>query len=639
MLKRSLVLRVLAVSFLLIALPLMIYSFLFFKKTYNDSIDYALDTLKEAALYRTLALEEAAPLGSTFLNELEYILNLDQEISNLPDPEFSNKLVNLTKVLEENLDVFVLTGWLNGKYRILASNRLEDVDKNFLSSTRLPIIKGKGKGSFIRFIYNRELNKTIPYLYSGVSIQPPGAKEPAGYLLVRRNIEKAVKLVLQKIDEEQQKISFAIVSHLGYVEAATDPNLVGQFFTDIPKQRQFQILVQTNRLTFDFFAEKPLSITKKDPNSQFFEFNWGGEIQLASLTPFPEIGNSVLAYSPKSQVFGKALEHFLIIYVTFAVIVIIGGAITFWLARWMAGPLNQIVLLMKNVREGKYNFRFKPEPLGFEINYLGNMLNQTLDSLLENMQKAEDERVKKETAKKEIDIGKQVQQGLLPKKFPETPGVELNVTYFSTVEVGGDFYDFFVIDDNLFLIVGDSAGLGISSCLYALNVRSLIHAYAALYTNVEDIMARVNDAFCEDTGDTGMFVTAVLGVVNLKTHSLSYYSAGHVPGLIRKKSGEVVTLEQRGMALGLTPSSNYRSLKVDLEKGDILIFYTDALIEAVNEKHQYFTLKRIKETLQKRRWNTPKEIVEGLEKEIVNYMGGVPQEEEIVILAVKIKED
>ncbi len=640
MLKQFLALRVLVVSFLLIVFPLLIYSFVFFNHAYDSAIKDAYKTLEEASLYRTFAMQEAAPVATTFLKELNYLLSLEKEIPKLPDPRWTLKLISLTSDIK-SIDVYVLGKQEDdGRYKILASDTGKEIGDYFLSSTRLNIAVERGTVNFVRFFYSEELKQTTAYLYSALAIYD-SSHNPIGFLLTRRNIATTIKSVLEVNQEGRQGINFAVVEHDGYVQAATDHTLEGQRFADISLERQRQLLQESNRLGIDFFADKPLAISTLEPGSRFFEFKWQGKMQLAALTPYPDIGDAVLAYSSKGEVFGKAIQRFLVIYIIFACVLLGGALLTYFLAQWISRPLVQLTGLMKKVREGRLDVRFHPSKFGFEINALGLSFNKTLSSLLENMQKAEDERVKKEIYRKEIEIGRQVQEGLLPQKMPEAPGVELYAAYFcfetKTGITGGDFYDIFVMKDNLYLICADAVGMGISTCFYSLNVRSLLRAYTTLYPDdVGRIMALSNNAFCEDTGDSGMFVTAIMGIFDLKTRVLSCYSCGHVLGIIRKKNGEIIHLNKRGMALGLMPTVGYEGMFLQLESEDLLLFYTDGLSEALNEKHQMFSEKRIEDLLRKRPWFSAQEVVEGLKEEVKLFIGSVIPDEQVTLVAMKI---
>ena len=349
-----------------------------------------------------------------------------------------------------------------------------------------------------------------------------------------------------------------------------------------------------------------------------------------------------MAFASKEEFFGVAVSHFLLIYTIYGLILIIGGGITYWLSLWISRPLRQLSFLMGEVSRGNLDVRFSEEPLGFEINILGRIFNSTIDNLLENIQQAEDERVKKETYQRELAIGRQVQQSLLPSKIPEVKGAEVAGIYLPAVDVGGDFYGYLSKkdasgEDVLIFGVADAAGRGISACLYSLSTRSLFRTYGTLYDDVGEILSMTNNAFILDAGDTGMFVTALFGIYHTESKIFTYYSCGHVPAIVRRSDGHLVTLAHSGMAMGLRESTPYSTDSIQLESGDILIMYTDGLLEAVNEKHQNFSDRRLRHILQTKQWQSAQEIVDCITAELQEFTRTTPQEEEVIIVALKIE--
>lgn len=638
MLKKSLALRVLLASFLLIALPLVIYSFIFFQKLYQESLVRSYESLLQAATYRTYTLKEAAYLPSGFVTELAYALDVDNKIKELPNVEF-NKNIRTLLNFPQDIDVFVTAPGVDGKYKIIASNLELMMGKVLLSYTRMGIVLGKGVGSFMRIVFAEQWSRLVPYMYSSVVIpHKANPKDVLGFLLVANNISDYIQEALQPISQNGQPFAFALTQQDGLIQAASDPQLVGQIISEISKERQAQLLEEMHLAAGPpFFTSPPLEISRLTALSQYFEFSWQKEMQLATIASAPEIGYSFISFTSKAGVFHKTMKQFTVIYITLAAILIIGGGTAFWLSRWMSEPLRQLVNLMKNVREGKLQERFQEKPFGFEINLLGNMFNQTLSSLLENMQRTEDERVKKETFKREIQVAEKVQMAIFPISIPHVGGLEIAADYIPAVVVGGDFYYIFRKDNKVILFCADAAGSGISTCLYSLGVRSLLRVYSALYDDVGKVMAMANNSFCEDTGDSGMFISAIMCSYNLDTKILSYYSCGHVAGIIRKKEGHIITLKRSGMAMGLAISEAYQEAHVELESGDMLLLHTDGLVEVENEKHQHFTEQKIINFLQQRKWETAQEVVDGLKQEVLLFTKNMDIQEDVSLVAMRIQ--
>jgi len=617
MIKQSFTLRVLVISFLVLAFPLLIDSFIFFQNSYYTAIKDAKMDLREAANFRAFTLTEIQPVKQVLLRELEYFLNFE-----LDSEKLSQELAQLTHD-RENFQVFILDLEQN---KIIASSLPAYV------GTFMQIIKAE-EGSFVRYIYSHQEERFIPYTFVFRVIKSD--EKPIGILVVTADVEAQLNAVLSK-DEKNKNVKFALLNPDGVAFASTDKTLIGSYFDPLSLERQKEIIASKQVVLP--LASVPV-ISGDDP--LFFEFIFNDQVQIAYRAFTSDFGVSIVAYSSKEEFFEKAIRNFLFIYFVYGLILVIGGGVTYWFSLLISRPLTQLSYLMGEVSEGNLDVRFEREPLGCEINILGGIFNNTLVDLLENIQQAEDERVKKETYQRELAIGRQVQRSLLPSRVPKIKGAQVSGTYLPALEVGGDFYGYMPHfakngEETLVITVADAAGKGIFSCLYALSARSLLRSYTSLFDHPGEVLSLTNNAFMEDTGDTGMFVTMFTGIYHIESKILTYYSCGHVPPIVRRADGYLVTLEHSGMALGLKESKEYRSDSIQLESGDLVIFYTNGLTEAVNAKHQHFSERRLRNCLQHRKWPTAQEAVDGLRAELQTFTGSASQEEEVIIVALKV---
>lgn len=516
MIKKSLALRVLAVGFFFIALPLLISSFFFFQQSYQAAVRRHKAALKQVAETRAYVLHE-------------FVLMREQEIFE----EISSATETGSFSLPKGLKPDEMSTWLA---------QLSD-----------PLVNAS--------------------------------------------------------------VGLAILNSNRVVIAASDPKLVGQFFP--------LLALQKGRAMGE--------------EAGYFDFFLGPGVELGYEERVQDLNLSMIAYTPKVQIFSQAIGHFLLLYSIYGILLIVGAAFALWFTGWMARPFNQLVQVMSGVGEGHNEARFQKMTLGFEINVLGESFNQMVEALLAAMQRAEDERVLEEGYKKELEIGKSVQRQLLVSKMPSHPAADLVGLYISSEEVGGDFYDVQILDEELYLTVADVSGKGIPACLYSLGVRSLLRTSMRLTRDLGEILARSNRLFLKDTGATGIYTTVLMGHYAPKTHLFSYYSCGHVPGLIRRVGGEVEVMPHQGVAMGLLESPRYVPGQVELQSGDIVLFFTDGLIGAENAKHQHFTIERLIQTLKQRRWETVQEIVDGLSNEVRAFMGETPQADEIILLGMQVR--
>lgn len=638
MIKKSLAFRVLAISFIVLALPLLIDTFIFFQYAYEDAVKDSKRELKDLTNYRAYSIYELEPVKNLFLDELIYLLGLKHDFNDL---NFERIQIGLEGIAarEKNYGISIL-GIGKNLYEVLASSNSENTGKIFMSYRQLEKIVEEGQSVFFRYRYLDEYKRYVPILYIARLIRSE-LGHPVGIILVFSNMEEPINELLAK-GGEKNRVNFALLSDEGIVIAATDPALVRQFFLPISSKRRAE-LKMSDQFGDTPLAAAPLTILKEQ--GEFFQFLFQDQIQLAYKTFFPKIGISLMAYSPKENLFGSSIRHFVILYVVYGLILILGASLTVWLNFFMSRPLRQLSNLIAKVSAGNLDVRFKEEPFGFEINILGNRFNQTLNSLLENIQKAEDERVMKETYRQELRIGQEVQRNLLPETIKGIEGIEIAEVSLPAVEVGGDFYDVYIRNqtgrkcsckEDLILTIADAAGKGVSACMYALGVRGILRAYSAQYEDVADIVVKTNDLFLKDTGDSGMFVSANVAIYHPNEKKLNYYSCGHVPGIIRRANGHLVTLSHTGMALGLKKLKGIASETIQLYSGDILLFYSDGLISAVNEKNQFFSLSRLHNLLQQRGWESAKEIATGLKEEVLVFIGEISQNDDITIVVMKV---
>jgi len=182
--------------------------------------------------------------------------------------------------------------------------------------------------------------------------------------------------------------------------------------------------------------------------------------------------------------------------------------------------------------------------------------------------------------------------------------------------------------------MADASGKGVSACFYSLSVRSSFRIFARVLDKVEHLHTNANHLFVQDAGDTGMFITALLG----KFHEgeLSYTSAGHNPPIIKRKNGVIEVLPAGGTALGLVEIKEPIPQRLKLESGDIILFYTDGITEAHNAAFEEFTEERIVSFLQKESGGTAKEIADRLITELHAFVGNVPQHDDISLIVMRM---
>jgi len=208
----------------------------------------------------------------------------------------------------------------------------------------------------------------------------------------------------------------------------------------------------------------------------------------------------------------KAIRQYEINYYAFSVLSLlilvglIGGGSAIVFVRRLAKPFDALCHTMERVSEGAIHVRYQPDKMGFELNMLGEQFNQTLDELLKRTEEVEKERIKRERLAQELKIGHEIQRSMLPASLPSFSGLDVAPGYIAAQEVSGDFYDLFQIDPHrLLFVVADSAGKGISACLYSLGFRSALRAFARSSRDLTEIVQKANELLMLDTADSGFF--------------------------------------------------------------------------------------------------------------------------------------
>ena len=208
-------------------------------------------------------------------------------------------------------------------------------------------------------------------------------------------------------------------------------------------------------------------------------------------------------------------------------------------------------------------------------------------------QRLQGERIERERVEQELRVARSIQQASLPKEVPTLEGWHISPYYRPAREVGGDFYDFFELDDGrLGIVVGDATGKGVPAALVMATARSMLRAVAqASNYSPGDVLAKVNDSLVADI-PPNMFVTCFYCLLDPKSSSLSYANAGHdLP--YRWHGGGAEELRARGMPLGLMPGMSYEQKEIVLERDDSALFYSDGLVEAHNPQGEMFGFPRL----------------------------------------------
>jgi sigma-B regulation protein RsbU (phosphoserine phosphatase) len=207
--------------------------------------------------------------------------------------------------------------------------------------------------------------------------------------------------------------------------------------------------------------------------------------------------------------------------------------------------------------------------------------------------------------------------------------------------VGGDFYDFFLIDDErLGFVIGDVSGKGVPAALFMAVSKTLLKATALTGVAPEECLQQVNDILCRDNA-SAMFVTIFYGILNTRTGETFYCNGGHNPPYVLRTGantpeGGVEALDTTGgLVLGALAAANYKAKKIMLQAGEELFLFTDGVTEAMDHGNNVFTEKRLQECLQRLRGAALAEQVAGVTREVETFSQGAPPADDLTILALR----
>ncbi|MFH1197856.1 MAG: SpoIIE family protein phosphatase [bacterium] len=293
---------------------------------------------------------------------------------------------------------------------------------------------------------------------------------------------------------------------------------------------------------------------------------------------------------------------------------------------------------MENIRiamnRGAYDFITKP----INLNDLEITIEKSLKEI-ENYKQALLNRDKLIAFQQELDIAASIQTSILPKTFPAFPErkeFDICARMIPAKEVGGDFYDYFLIDKNrLGVIIGDVSGKGIASALLMAVCKTLLKATAYRGMPVDNVLSELNDILFEES-PSHMFVTLFYGVLDTRNGRFEYSNGGHNSPYVISTNGDIKQLENiGGLILGIMRDIEFESNAITLQQGDSILFYTDGITEAFNCENEEFNEERLEKTLSENLRLTATEQIANVIKCVKSFSDNSPQSDDITCMMLK----
>lgn len=269
-----------------------------------------------------------------------------------------------------------------------------------------------------------------------------------------------------------------------------------------------------------------------------------------------------------------------------------------------------------------------------EFYELSTDINSTVKTLKEYSEK------EKENIKKELEFAKSIQMSVLPKidtMSPYSSNFELCATINTAKEVGGDFYDFYMIDNNhLAILIADVSGKGVPAAMFMMTCKTMIKNYVESGLSLDSVFNKVNEELC-NSNDANMFVTVWMGIIDLKKKSLIYVNAGHNQPIITNDKGELEYVNCKpGFVLTGIPGKKYELQEQKLKKGSMIYLYTDGVTEANNNNQDMYGEERLINCLNKNKDKKISELLSSIKSDMDDFVKDAEQFDDITMLCVRI---
>lgn len=364
-------------------------------------------------------------------------------------------------------------------------------------------------------------------------------------------------------------------------------------------------------------------------------------------TPIPSANWNYCIYVPEDTILAPVdamnqdiVLTMLVFLASFAAIILV----VFWTARWFSKKLSEpLVTLGKDVETiscGNLDHQAQIQS-NDEIGDLATGFNNMAHSLKEYIENLTAVTAEKERIGAELDVATHIQSSMLPcifPAFPDRPEIDIYATMTPAKEVGGDFYDFFMVDDrHLAIVMADVSGKGVPAALFMVIGKTLIKDHTQPGRDLGEVFTEVNNLLCESNSE-GLFITAFEGVLDLVTGEFRFVNAGHEMPFISRKAGAFEPHKIRpGFVLAGMEGIRYRAGSLTLEPGDKVFQYTDGVTEATSEQEELYGMARLQNILASVADRKPEDILPAVKADIDAFVGAAPQFDDITMLCLEYK--
>ena len=296
---------------------------------------------------------------------------------------------------------------------------------------------------------------------------------------------------------------------------------------------------------------------------------------------------------------------------------------------------------MGNIRQAMNNgaFDFATKPIDLDD------LSVTIEKAIEHIRyikTMQQEHTQLESIKGDLAVAREIQQAILPRIFPPFPEnthlLDIAASMNAAKDVGGDFYDFFRIDDDhIGFVIADVSGKGVPAAIFMAVSRTLIRATGIRGAGAAECMTYSNNLLSKESVNS-MFVTVFYGIYNIQTGEVTYANAGHNPPYLMKANGTIEQLPlSKDIVAGAIDEYQYTDEKLQLEHGDTLLLYTDGVTEATDADYGEYGEGRLEALLKQHTKDDCQQIIDKVKEDVKAFAGDVEQSDDITLLALKRK--
>jgi sigma-B regulation protein RsbU (phosphoserine phosphatase) len=440
--------------------------------------------------------------------------------------------------------------------------------------------------------------------------------------------------------EEFWKPYSMIVSRKGtFIVHPDERRIIRDSIGSIVKASKDTVLVTMAQRILEGKSSKIFEVTDED-NYECSDFD--GRSGYVFFTPINHAGWSLVLFTPALSL--DMIAYFIGALLAFFVLlaVVIVWLVSRYSIKRAAKPLKQLASSADEVAKGNFEVPLPYIKHRDEIGNLRDAMEDMQHSLARYVSELQETTASKAAIEQELKTAHDIQMAMLPKifpPFPERDDIDIYGQLTPAKDVGGDLFDFFILDEKLYFCIGDVSGKGVPASLVMAVTRSLFRNVAAHTSEPDQIAEALNEVLSEGN-ETNMFVTVFVGILDLGNGLMRYCNAGHdAPMLVGQGVGLVPC--EANLPLGVMPGYQYTLQELTIERGTTIFLYTDGLNEAEDADHVQFGIQRVQnvaERLLEAGKNQPVTMVKQMAEEVHNFVGEAEQSDDLTMLAIRRSE-